>query len=98
MVDPRMGSLHSPARHFRWNVRQSGLVCLVFVLAMSRLVTLASVSISINHGRARVLTQQDKNGILVHRSVLMRMEADERVLGKQYKPRLKFAVDHTWVD
>ncbi|KAI5114984.1 hypothetical protein M0805_004422, partial [Coniferiporia weirii] len=54
--------------------------------------------ISINCGRARVVTQQHEKNIKVHRSVKMRMEAEKEVLGEEYKPRVKFACDPTWVD
>ncbi|KAH8119720.1 hypothetical protein DFH11DRAFT_1500290 [Phellopilus nigrolimitatus] len=54
--------------------------------------------ISVNNGRARVVTQQRKNGIKVHRSVKMRMEAEAHVLGKKYQPRVKFHCEPTWVD
>ncbi|KAI5116432.1 hypothetical protein M0805_000211 [Coniferiporia weirii] len=50
--------------------------------------------IGLNRGRPRVFPQQAKNGIKVHRSVKMRMEAQ----GLDYKPRLRFEVDPEWVD
>lgn len=47
-----------------------------------------------NLARPRVLPDQKKHGIKVHRSVKMRMEA----LGLKYKPKLKFDVDPEWVN
>lgn len=47
-----------------------------------------------NLARPRVLPDQKKHGIKVHRSVKMRMEAR----GMKYKPKLKFDVDPEWVD
>lgn len=47
-----------------------------------------------NLGRGRVKRHQEKSGIRVHRSVKLRMEAEEL----KYTPRLKFEVDPIWED
>lgn len=47
-----------------------------------------------NLARPRVLPDQKKHGIKVHRSVKMRMEAR----AMKYKPKLKFDVDPEWAD
>ena len=50
-------------------------------------------------GRGRHAAMQRKNGIKIHRSVKIRMEADgiAGVKGK-YKPLVELRVDPTWVD
>ena len=46
-------------------------------------------------GRARLIPKQ-MEGVNVHRSVKMRMEA-AKVLGWKYMPRAKFEVEPNWV-
>ena len=55
-------------------------------------------TLSINAGRSRVVPQQKRDGIHVHRSVKVRMEAEAKALGKKYSPRVKLECDPTWVD
>jgi uncharacterized protein (DUF2235 family) len=51
-----------------------------------------------NLGQPRFIPHQ-KVGLLVHRSVKMRMETEfEGEPGKRYKPRASFSVEPTWVD
>jgi uncharacterized protein (DUF2235 family) len=56
--------------------------------------------IGINLGRPREIPEdaQVLNGVKVHRTVKMRMDACDTMTGKIYRPRLKFAVEPTWVD
>ncbi|KAF9076899.1 hypothetical protein BDP27DRAFT_1312788 [Rhodocollybia butyracea] len=54
--------------------------------------------IGLNLGRARKIPRQKANGVKVHRSVKMRMDAGYED-GKKYTPRAKFDFKHvTWVD
>ena len=46
-----------------------------------------------NLGRPRVLPDQEKNGIKVHRSVKMRMD----IQSLKYKPKLKIGDEAEWV-
>ncbi|KIP04937.1 hypothetical protein PHLGIDRAFT_75091 [Phlebiopsis gigantea 11061_1 CR5-6] len=52
---------------------------------------------TMNLGRGRVVPNQRVQGVHVHRSVKMRMEADG-LRGGRYTPRAKFEVEPTWVD
>lgn len=56
--------------------------------------------VSVNAGRSRKVPQQKRDGIHVHRSVKMRMEAEALALGSvnKYIPRVKFECEPTWVD
>ena len=56
----------------------------------------------INAGRPRVIPDQQVNGLKVHRSVKMRMEAEfeddkKHRKGGKYTPRAKFEVNPTWI-
>lgn len=54
-----------------------------------------------NMARPRFIPKQAKNGVKVHRSVKLRMEAeyeDARRKGKKYSPRAHFHVEPTWID
>ncbi|KAF8581738.1 hypothetical protein K439DRAFT_200070 [Ramaria rubella] len=52
-----------------------------------------------NLARPRFIPKQKKQGVKVHRSVKMRMEAEyEAYPGTKYKPRALFSVEPTWVD
>lgn len=45
------------------------------------------------------MPKQKKNGVKVHRSVKMRMEAEyEDSPGVKYTPKARFKVEPTWVD
>lgn len=55
-------------------------------------------SIAVNLGRAREIPRQSKQGVLVHRSVKIRMEAGEGVADGPYTPRAKWKVEPIWVD
>ena len=53
-----------------------------------------------NLARPRFIPKQ-KNGVKVHRSVKLRMEAeyeDARRKGKKYSPRAYIQVEPTWID
>ena len=52
---------------------------------------------SVNMGSGRNVPDQFKKGIKLHRTVLLRMEAEGFVGGK-YWPKARFAVKPTWVD
>jgi hypothetical protein len=59
------------------------------------------VIIRVNRGGPRHVAMQTKNGIKVHRSVKIRMEAQgiDGVKEKEkYKPKVNFKVEPTWVD
>ena len=49
-----------------------------------------------NLGKPRKIAKQHKEGVYVHRSVKIRMEA-EKLRGGEYTPRAKFEVEPTWV-
>ena len=54
-----------------------------------------------NMARPRFIPKQAKNGVKVHRSVKLRMEAeyeDARRKGEKYSPRAHFHVEPTWID
>ncbi|TFK33598.1 hypothetical protein BDQ12DRAFT_690919 [Crucibulum laeve] len=52
-----------------------------------------------NMGKPRFIPKQAKNGVKVHRSVKLRMEAEhERVKGKKYVPKAHLHVEPTWID
>jgi len=51
----------------------------------------------------RLIPRQRTNGLKVHRSVKLRMEADfedekRRNKGKKYVPKTAFDVEPTWID
>jgi len=53
--------------------------------------------------QARFIPKQRANGLKVHRSVKLRMEAEyedekRRKKGKKYIPRPLFKVEPTWID
>ncbi|KAF9461946.1 hypothetical protein BDZ94DRAFT_1166859 [Collybia nuda] len=50
--------------------------------------------LSINRGRGRVIPKQNANGIKIHRSVKLRLDAKD----KEYTPKAKWNVEPTWVD
>lgn len=64
----------------------------------SETIRLIVLIASINLGRARKIPRQKKQGVLVHRSVKIRMEAGEHADGGPYTPRAKWKVEPTWVD
>jgi hypothetical protein len=54
-------------------------------------------------GQARFIPKQKSNGLKVHRSVKMRMEAEyedeaKRRRDKRYHPKPEFKVEPTWID
>jgi len=54
-----------------------------------------------NLARPRFIPKQVKNGVKVHRSVKIRMEAeheDEKKKGKKYKPKSRLRVEPAWID
>lgn len=54
-----------------------------------------------NFARPRFIPKQIKNGVKVHRSVRMRMDAmyeDEKKKGKRYRPKAHLRVEPTWID
>jgi hypothetical protein len=54
-----------------------------------------------NLARPRFIPKQATNGVKVHRSVKLRMEAeyeDAREKGEKYDPRAHFHVEPTWID
>ncbi|KAF8174236.1 hypothetical protein BJ912DRAFT_990493 [Pholiota molesta] len=56
-----------------------------------------------NMGQARFIPKQKSNGLKVHRSVKMRMEAEyedeaKRRRDKRYHPKPEFKVEPTWID
>ena len=54
-----------------------------------------------NLARPRLIPNQANNGVKVHRSVKLRMEAeyeDARRKGKKYSPRAHLDVEPTWID
>ncbi|EPQ52600.1 hypothetical protein GLOTRDRAFT_46622 [Gloeophyllum trabeum ATCC 11539] len=54
--------------------------------------------LSVNLGRPRTIRRQKKDGLRVHRTVKLRMVAEELLQGGKYIPRAKFEVEPTWVD
>lgn len=70
----------------------------VYSLAAFDLTT----KLRINYGRERIIPKQKKQGVKIHRSVKVRMEADPTMVegseGKKYIPRAKWNVEPTWVD
>jgi len=48
-------------------------------------------------GNGRVIPNQSRLGFKVHRTVKLRMEAEEKGK-KKYKPMASFDVEPTWVD
>jgi len=71
-------------------------------LPVSKLSRLTSQS-SINHAKPRFIPKQSTNGVKVHRSVKIRMEAeyeneDKRRKGVRYEPRAHLRVEPTWID
>lgn len=52
----------------------------------------------VNLGRPRTIRRQKKDGLRVHRTVKLRMVAEELLQGGKYIPRAKFEVEPTWVD
>ena len=65
-----------------------------FSFFLSRLVRLLRGDFCrMNLGRPRVLPDQEKNGIKVHRSVKMRMD----IQSLKYKPKLKIEGEAEWV-
>ncbi|KAF8516231.1 hypothetical protein JB92DRAFT_3114279 [Gautieria morchelliformis] len=55
-------------------------------------------NLTINLGRPRVIPRQKRQGVNVHRSVKVRMEAGDRVEGGKYGPRAEWKVEPNWVD
>lgn len=56
---------------------------------------------SSNLARPRFIPKQLKNGVKVHRSVKLRMEAEyesEEKKGKKYKPKPRLHVEPIWID
>lgn len=54
-----------------------------------------------NLARPRFIPKQIKNGVKVHRSVRMRMQAeyeDEKKKGKKYRPKAHLRVEPIWID
>lgn len=53
-------------------------------------------------GKGRKIARQRNDGVHVHRSVKIRMEAHASLIpgsnGKKYSPHAKFEVEPTWVD
>ena len=70
-------------------------VFLVPVLCLSALLTRMVDRMNLGHGR--VIHNQKSQGVHVHRSVKIRMQA-EGLPGGRYVPRAKFDVEPTWVD
>lgn len=70
----------------------------VYSLAAFDLTT----KLRINYGRERIIPKQKKQGVKIHRSVKVRMEANPTMVegseGKKYIPRAKWNVEPTWVD
>ena len=55
--------------------------------------------IRVNMGRPRYVAMQRKNGIKIHRSVKIRMEAQGIVgVKEKYSPKVELRVQPTWVD
>ncbi|TFK66192.1 hypothetical protein BDN72DRAFT_871607 [Pluteus cervinus] len=56
------------------------------------------LKLSLHRGRARIIPKQHQNGVKIHRTVKLRMEA-ENLDGKngKYVPRAKLHVEPTWV-
>lgn len=52
----------------------------------------------INFGRGRSIPRQKLDGINIHRSVKIRLEAGNAVEGGKYAPKAKWHVEPNWVD
>jgi len=63
-------------------------------------VTFTSTFSRINRARGRVIPKQRAEGVLMHRTIKMRMELVRNKEGKPYKPRAKLipGIEPTWVD